>query len=121
MSEQIVGFFGDPRVGEIVDALLTYVRPAAPEASADGGGSALAGTRVVLTGGLERLTRGQAKELLESLGARVTSSVSSQTDYVVAGESPGSKLDRALELGVAVLDEAGFLALLAEHGAEPKV
>jgi DNA ligase (NAD+) len=121
MSEQIIGFFGDPRVGEILDTLLTYVRPAAPEAPPEGAASPLAGSRVVLTGGLERLTRGQAKALLESLGARVTSSVSSQTAFVVAGQSPGSKLDRALELGVEVLDETGLLALLAEHGAGPPV
>ncbi len=119
MSEQIVGFFSDERVGEILDALLAYVRPSAPERPVEGAGLGLTGSRIVLTGGLERVTRGQATDILESLGARVTSSVSSKTDYVVAGENAGSKLDRALELGIAVLDEAGFLALLEEHGVRP--
>ena len=114
MAEQIVAFLRRPIVAEIIRELLSFVRPTPPEATGD----SLAGTRFVLTGGLERLSRAEAKTLLESLGARVSSSVSPQTDYVVAGESPGSKLDKARDLGVTVLDEAGLLALLEQHGIE---
>jgi DNA ligase (NAD+) len=70
----------------------------------------------VLTGTLPTLTRDQAKEKIESAGGRVSGSVSKKTDYVVAGEEAGSKLEKAQSLGVKVLDEAGLLALL-EDGA----
>ena len=73
----------------------------------------LAGKTVVLTGTLPTLTREQAKELLEAAGAKVAGSVSKKTDCVVAGAEAGSKLDKARELGVPVLDEAGLHRLLA--------
>ncbi len=73
-----------------------------------------AGKTVVLTGTLSAMSRDVAKEQLEALGAKVSGSVSKKTDYVVAGVEAGSKLDKARELGVAVLDEAQFIALLAE-------
>ncbi|MDZ4076312.1 MAG: NAD-dependent DNA ligase LigA [Hylemonella sp.] len=72
----------------------------------------LAGKTFVLTGTLPTLSREQAKEMLETAGAKVAGSVSKKTDYVVAGEEAGSKLDKARELGVTVLDEAGLRALL---------
>ncbi|MFN7863887.1 MAG: NAD-dependent DNA ligase LigA [Curvibacter sp.] len=72
----------------------------------------LAGKTFVLTGTLPTLSRDEAREMLEAAGAKVAGSVSKKTDYVVAGEEAGSKLDKALELGVAVLDEAGLRALL---------
>ncbi|MFN4349932.1 MAG: NAD-dependent DNA ligase LigA [Hylemonella sp.] len=72
----------------------------------------LAGKTFVLTGTLPTLSREQAKEMLEAAGAKVAGSVSKKTDYVVAGEEAGSKLDKARELGVTVLDEAGLRALL---------
>ena len=73
----------------------------------------LAGMTVVLTGTLPTLGRDQAKEMLEAAGAKVSGSVSKKTSYVVAGAEAGSKLAKAEELGVPVLDEAGMLALLA--------
>ncbi len=72
----------------------------------------LAGKTFVLTGTLESLTRDEASDRLRALGAKVSGSVSKKTDYVVAGRDAGSKLDKAQELGVMVLDEAGLRALL---------
>ena len=77
----------------------------------------LAGQTFVLTGALSSMTRDEAKEKLRQLGAKVSGSVSRKTDYVVVGEDPGSKADKARELGVTMLDEAAFLRLLRQHGA----
>ncbi len=77
-----------------------------------GGGAALGGTTFVLTGQMEGLTRDDAQAAIEALGGRVTSSVSSKTDYLVAGESPGSKRDKAESLGVTILDEGSFRELV---------
>jgi DNA ligase (NAD+) len=82
----------------------------------------LAGQTYVLTGTLPTLSRDQAKDMLEALGAKVAGSVSKKTHGVVAGAEAGSKLDKAQELGIPVIDEAGLLALVASHGslAAPK-
>jgi DNA ligase (NAD+) len=79
----------------------------------------LSGKTIVLTGKLERLTRGQAQERIESFGGRVSGTVSRGTDFVVVGADPGSKLAKATRLGVAVLDEAGFTRLLEELDRSP--
>ncbi len=114
MAEQITAFLGRPRVAKIVDELRAFINPIPPERAGD----SLAGMRIVLTGGLASMSRNEAKKLLESQGAKVTSTVSKQTDYVVAGENPGSKFEKAQTLGVEILDEAGLLALLDSRGAE---
>jgi len=117
MSEQIRAFFGEPRNAQAIDAL----RARMTELTVPGqdGAQPLAGLRFVFTGTLESLPRSRAKRIVESAGARVTSAVSAETDFLVAGEKAGSKLVRATELGVPVLDEAAFLARLRELGLEP--
>jgi len=77
----------------------------------------LAGVTVVITGTLSGLSRDEAAEAVRAAGGKVSSSVSKKTNYVVAGENAGSKYDKAVELGVPILDEAGFAALLAGPGA----
>jgi DNA ligase (NAD+) len=71
-------------------------------------------TNRFLTGTLGRHSREEAKALIESLGGVVSASVGKKTQYVVAGESPGSKLDKAMSLGIAILDEAAFEKLIKE-------
>ncbi|APC68407.1 DNA ligase (NAD(+)) LigA [Ralstonia solanacearum] len=97
------------RLGTL-DALRAELLAAMPAGAAEEG--ALSGRTVVLTGTLPTLSRDEAKAMLEAAGAKVSGSVSKKTDYVVAGVEAGSKLARAQELGVRVLDEAGMLALL---------
>jgi DNA ligase (NAD+) len=89
-----------------------FVPPARGEAAAAGG--PLAGVTVVLTGTLPGYTREEAAGAIEALGGKVSGSVSKKTAFVVAGESPGSKLDKAASLGVPVLDEDGLCVLLAD-------
>lgn len=88
-------------------------RPARPAAAA------LSGKTFVITGTLPTLSRDEAKALIEAHGGKVTGSVSGKTDFLVVGENAGSKLDKATQLGVATLDEAGLLALVAS-GPEPR-
>jgi DNA ligase (NAD+) len=73
----------------------------------------LAGLTFVLTGTLPTLTRDQAKAMIEAAGGKTAGSVSKKSSYVLAGEDAGSKLDKARKLGVTVIDEAAFLAMLA--------
>jgi DNA ligase (NAD+) len=115
MAEQIVAFFREPHNAAVLDQLLDgRVTLKLPEAVATD--APLAGLKFVFTGGLEGMSRDQAKALVEGAGGRVVGSVSRATDYVVAGEKAGSKLAAAERLGVEVLDLDGFLALLAASG-----
>ena len=126
MAEQITSFFHEPKNAAALDELLTRLTlkeapPAGPSGASEGGTTSvqpLAGKKIVFTGGLTRLSRREAQELVERLGARATGSVSKATDWVVVGEDAGSKADDAKKLGVATLDEDAFLALLQEHGVE---
>jgi DNA ligase (NAD+) len=121
MAEQIAGFFAETRHQELLGALLAPRPDGRPsrvvlqqEAVDEDRPRPLAGKKFVFTGGLDQLSRDEAEERVGRLGARATSSVSKATDYVVAGRDAGSKLDKAQALGVPVLDEAAFLALLAD-------
>ncbi len=116
IARSVVAYFADPQVQEMLERLRRAgVNLEQPRLAAEGQGS-LAGKRFVLTGTLSSMSRREAEEAIRARGGLVASSVSRQTDYVVAGADPGSKLDRARELGVSVLDEAAFLQLLAEGG-----
>jgi DNA ligase (NAD+) len=118
MAELIYAFFDNANNRRLLTRLLAKVTPTAErEASAAQG--PLKGRKFAFTGTLTRLTREAAEALVQRLGARAVGSVSGKTDYVVAGADPGSKLARAEKLKVPVLDEDGFLALLAEHGITP--
>jgi DNA ligase (NAD+) len=75
----------------------------------------LAGLTFVLTGTLPKYTREQATEIIEGLGGKVTGSVSKKTDYVIAGDNPGSKLDKARQLGIKVIDEKEFEQLIGQE------
>jgi DNA ligase (NAD+) len=111
VARALVEFFKEPRNLDVIARLLEQVTPqemAAPTTS----GSPVAGKTVVFTGSLEKFTRDEAKARAESLGAKVAGSVSKKTDYVVAGPGAGSKLDKARELGVTVMDEDEWLALI---------
>jgi len=115
MADQITTFFEEETHRAVLDRLLDgRIELVEPEEEA--GDKPLEGLTMVFTGGLERFSRSEAKKLAQGLGAKVTGSVSKKTDYVVAGEDPGSKYDKARELGVETLDEQGFVDLLAERG-----
>ncbi len=78
----------------------------------------LEGLSIVVTGSLNGFSRDEAKEAIIARGGRAAGSVSKKTAYVVAGDAPGSKYDKAVELGVPVLDEEGFVTLLSEGPAD---
>ena len=110
VAEAIADFFGEPHNVEVVDELLREVRPEPLEAIDHA--SPISGKTVVFTGTLEKMTRPEAKARAERLGAKVAGSVSKKTDYVVAGPGAGSKLKDAERLGLKVLSEDEWLALI---------
>ena len=118
VAESLHAFFSEEHNQQVIDALLAagFEWP-----ETDGVAEAVplpfAGKTFVLTGTLPTLTREDAKEMIESLGGKVAGSVSKKTDWVVAGAEAGSKLDKAQSLELAILDEAGLLALLDGKGA----
>ena len=130
VAQSIRQFFDEPHNREVVEQLrackVTWPETQIEHGRASQGENAPVGNpgedlglfngkTVVLTGTLAAMSRDEAKDKLEALGAKVSGSVSKKTDFVIAGTEAGSKLDKAVELGVAVLDEAEFLALLASH------
>ena len=110
VADAIVEFFKERHNAEMLDALLEQVTPEPLEEVVSA--SPVAGKTVVFTGSLEQMTRDEAKAMAERLGAKVAGSVSKKTDIVVAGPGAGSKLDKARSLGVQVMDEDGWFALV---------
>ncbi len=113
IADAVVHFFAEPENRQLIQRLrehgLTFQEPEW------GGARPLAGQTFVITGTLPTLSRDRAKELIEKAGGRVTVSISKKTTAVVVGESPGSKLDRARDLGIETIDEAGLLRRLTSH------
>jgi len=115
VAESIVAFFAEAHNRQVVnDLLMAGVHWPDEEGVPADSELILAGKTLVLTGSLPSLSRDQAKALIESAGGKVAGSVSSKTDYVVAGEAAGSKLARAEQLGVAILDQAALLQLIGQ-------
>jgi DNA ligase (NAD+) len=117
LAESIVGFFAEPHNRDVIAALRAAGmrwREGAPERAPAG---KLAGLTLVLTGTLPTLSREEAKARIEGEGGKVAASVSKKTSYVIAGADAGSKLAKAEELGVPILDEGGLLQLIAPERA----
>jgi DNA ligase (NAD+) len=114
VAAALAGWFGADGPGhEILEDLADAgVEPELPAPRTVAAGGPLDGKTVVVTGTLEGFTRPEAEAAVRAAGGKPAGSVSKKTDYLVAGESAGSKLSRAQELGVPVLDEAGFRKLL---------
>ncbi len=115
VAQNLLEFFANKDNARVIQALIEAGVHWQDIDLADRGGQALAGNTYVLTGTLEGMSRDQAKQRLQALGAKVSGSVSSKTTALIAGEKAGSKLGKAEKLGVTVLSEEQLLALLAEY------
>ncbi|MEM7059571.1 MAG: NAD-dependent DNA ligase LigA [Pseudomonadota bacterium] len=113
MVDAVINFFADERNREALDRLLAHVSPVDAEAVATDG-SPVAGKTVVFTGTLEQMSRAEAKARAESLGAKVSGSVSAKTDILVAGPGAGSKLKKAQDLGIETLTEEQWLDMMGQ-------
>jgi DNA ligase (NAD+) len=119
VAQSVSDFFKQPHHKTIVDLLIAAgITWPAIAGTANGAFRPLLGKTLVITGTLPTLSRDEAKDLIEAAGGKASGSVSRKTDWLVAGEEAGSKLDKARELGIAILDEAGLLALLAAPAAD---
>jgi DNA ligase (NAD+) len=112
MARTIEETLAEDRTRELVERFREYGLKMEEEGAAAPVDGPLVGKTLVLTGTLPNLTREDATQRVEAAGGKVTGSVSKKTDYVVAGEDPGSKMTKAQELGTEILDEDGLLALL---------
>jgi DNA ligase (NAD+) len=113
VASHVYRFFQEQHNRDVLAALGKHIKLQAQARKAASGEGPLAGKTFVLTGSLDSMSRDQASERIVELGGKVTGSVSKKTSYVVAGAEAGSKLAKAQELGVAVLEEKAFLDLLA--------
>jgi DNA ligase (NAD+) len=114
MADDIISFFGNADLYQIVQQLLAVVTVLPPERPAND--SPVSGKVMVFTGSLENMSRAEVKAKAESLGAKVSGSISAKTDFLVAGADAGSKARKAAELGITVLDEATWLDLVSNAG-----
>jgi DNA ligase (NAD+) len=115
ISESLVAYWSEPRNRDVIAQLQELGVQVAPGmATDDRNKSPLTGQTFVFTGGLDHFTRDDAQRAVEAAGARVSSNVSKKTSYVVAGRDPGSKLDQARKLGVTILTEQEFAALIGK-------
>lgn len=111
VAQSVLEFFKEEKIISSIKELLDLgIKPYFEEASVSD--NPFVGKTIVVTGSLENYSRSEIKEKLESLGAKVSGSVSKKTDYVLAGKEPGSKYDKALELGVKILSEEEFASML---------
>ena len=111
VAKSIVDFFSDPvKVALLKKLQQAGISPQGEVVVQQGG--PLAGKTFVITGVLSKWSRKEAEELVEQAGGRAAGSVSKKTDYVLAGENAGSKLDKAEKLGIEILDEAAFAELI---------
>ncbi|MEZ4525935.1 MAG: NAD-dependent DNA ligase LigA [Desulfobacterales bacterium] len=115
IAQSIRHFFDQPENREIIQRMLDsgveiQTKSGEPVQKKEG----IAGKTFVLTGTLESMSRDQAKKMIEAAGGKVAGSVSKKTDYVLAGENAGSKLDKARELGIAILDEQAFMKMMGK-------
>ena len=109
IAESVRRFFAGEQGLEIIERLKSAgVKMSAEPAGATAGGGSLAGKTIVVTGTLENYSRSEIKELIKNLGGRSASSVSKKTDFVLAGDNPGSKVDKAKTLGVKIINEEEF-------------
>ncbi len=115
MAESILEYFNNPEVQELIHRLKEYGVDPKEKVAEVIGDSIFTGKTVVLTGTLEKLSRKEAQDLIERLGGKVSGSVSKKTDLVIAGESAGSKLTKAQELGIEVKDEQFLLEVLEKN------
>lgn len=115
IGESIVAYFASTENLQLIaDLEAAGVKLTEEQPVVDVEKQIFAGKIFVLTGTLENMSRNQAADIIESMGGKVSGSVSKKTSYVLAGAEAGSKLDKAQQLGVAVLDEAGFMAMVGE-------
>jgi DNA ligase (NAD+) len=112
--EALRDFFHEPHNVAVWEDLLNQVSP--PDYIVDVRASSVSGKTIVFTGALELMSRDEAKAQAEALGAKAAGSVSAKTDLVVAGPGAGSKLKKASELGIKVIDEAAWAAIVAASG-----
>jgi DNA ligase (NAD+) len=118
VAQHIVHFFQQAHNIEVIEKILNAgveIQDIEPAASGTAENTAFTGKTVVITGTLPDMSRDEAKDKLLAAGAKVAGSVSAKTDFVLAGDKAGSKLTKAEKLGVKILDEASFLAML-ENG-----
>ena len=117
-ARSVYEYFKNPRNNMVVNDLLEYVKPEPPEKTSKT--NKLAGKTIVVTGSLKNFTRSEIEQTIKDNGGKVSSSVSKKTSFVVAGEDPGLKLDKARQLQVKVIDENEFLRLIQKKSNSEK-